>query len=86
MIRLLGDVQNLAAKCVAERDGNVIEAVGEDQMEELTKAIEDLSTLPPSLSEKALENSINNWSTATQGNAEQQRRWWLVIYRSDTEF
>jgi len=65
MIRLLGDVQNLAAKCVVERDRNVIEAVGEDQIEELTEAIEDLLTLPPSLLEKALENSINNWSTGT---------------------
>ncbi|KAH8694323.1 hypothetical protein GQ44DRAFT_779829 [Phaeosphaeriaceae sp. PMI808] len=65
MIGLLEDVQSLVAKCVIERDGNVIEAVGKDQVEELAKAIEVPSAMQPSL-EDASGNSINNWSKGTQ--------------------
>lgn len=66
MVGLLGDVQSLVARCRVERGGIVTEALGKDQTEELTKAIEELSALPPSLSEDASENSINNWSNGTQ--------------------
>ncbi|KAJ4352525.1 uncharacterized protein N0V89_007874 [Didymosphaeria variabile] len=70
MVGLLGDVKSLAGTCVVELEGPMAEAVENIQIEELSKelskAIEELIDLPPSLSEVASENSINNWSRGTQ--------------------
>lgn len=66
MAGLLGDVQSLVPKCMTQQSGKAIEVVAKDVMEELAAAFEELSAMPPSLSEDPSGNSINNWSTGTQ--------------------
>lgn len=66
MAGLLGDMQSLVPKCMIQQNGNATEAVGKEVMEELAAASEELSAMPPSLSEDSTGNSVNNWSTGTQ--------------------
>ncbi|PVH70779.1 hypothetical protein DL98DRAFT_660977 [Cadophora sp. DSE1049] len=63
---ILEDVHHLVGKCVIERGASVIKAVDEAQVEKLLKAIEELSAMPPSLSEDASGKSINNYGPGTQ--------------------
>jgi hypothetical protein len=66
MVGLLGDVQNLVAKCTIQQKGKTIEGIEKGKIEELTAAVEELSALAPSLVEDPAGNSVNNWSTGTQ--------------------
>lgn len=62
---VLEDVRRLVDKCEIKNETQTIKVVDEARVQELDDAIEQMSTMPPSLPEDTSTNSINNFGSGT---------------------
>jgi hypothetical protein len=62
---VLQAVYHLAENCEIENEAQTIKVLDEARAQELVDAIEQMSTIPPSLPESGSGNSINNYGSGT---------------------